>query len=201
MSKPFWEKTYKDMGVSTFSNGPTKDVKEYHGLFKTSSQILDVGCGEGRNSIFLAGIGHIADAFDISQAGIEKARYKAKAARVSVNFSVCDINEFKFDKQYDVVLSHGVLHLPPKSIRNEFIRLAQENTVVGGYHIIGIFTNKRPAAPGLEEFTQSLFDVGELPDKYIGWHIISHDEGMFRDQHPTGERHEHAYERIVARKL
>ena len=29
MEKPFWEATYQDKGVSTFSKGPTTDVNEY----------------------------------------------------------------------------------------------------------------------------------------------------------------------------
>ena len=73
-STPFWEQTYADSTVSTFSQGPTADVKEFCHIFPPNSAILDVGCGEGRNAIFLAGLGHTVDAFDISAAGIEKAR-------------------------------------------------------------------------------------------------------------------------------
>lgn len=29
--------------------------------------------------------------------------------------------------------------------------------------------------------THSLFDVGELPEKYAGWEIVVHEEGTFRD--------------------
>ena len=198
--KPFWEQTYKNKEISTFSKGPTDDVRDFYKKFGQDSSILDVGCGEGRNSIFLAGEGHKVDAFDISQTGIEKAKYKAQVAGVSVNFSVRDLYEFIFYEKYDVVLSHGVLHLPDKNIRDEFISKAQENTKCGGYHIIGVFTNKRPAAMGLEAFTKSLFMVGELPLKYTGWDIVSHDEGVFKDEHPGGIKHEHAYERIIARK-
>jgi tellurite methyltransferase len=43
-------------------------------------------------------------------------------------------------------------------------------------------------------------NVGELPDKYKGWDILSHDENTIRDSHPGSVSHEHAYERIVARK-
>jgi hypothetical protein len=44
-------------------------------------------------------------------------------------------------------------------------------------------------------------DVGELPAQYSGWEIIHHLEGTFSDTHPGGIHHEHAYERIIAKKL
>jgi len=92
------------------------------------------------------------------------------------------------------------LHLPAKEIRDDFIQSAQQNTRSGGYHFIGIFTNRLPASPDIAPFTKSLFDVGELPGKYQGWKIIHRLECTFKDEHPGGIRHEHAYERIIAQK-
>lgn len=198
--KPFWEQTYKDKNVSTFAKGPTGDVVEVYSAFINNSTILDVGCGEGRNSIFLAQKGHNVDAFDISEAGIEKAIKNAYTNDLHVNFLVKDLAEFIFEKEYDVILSHGVLHLPEKKARNEFIIKAKRHTKPGGYNIIGIFTNRLPATPDNAPFTNSLFDVGELPGMYGNWEILSHDEGTFTDEHPGNIHHEHAYERIVARK-
>ncbi len=50
--KPFWERSYAQDGVSTFTKGPTSDIKEFHEYLSPNSLILDVGCGEGRNAIF-----------------------------------------------------------------------------------------------------------------------------------------------------
>lgn len=97
-STPFWEQTYADSTVSTFSQGPTADVKEFCHIFPPNSAILDVGCGEGRNAIFLAGLGHTVDAFDISAAGIEKAREIARLSGARVNFFRCDLGEYIFEK-------------------------------------------------------------------------------------------------------
>ena len=201
MSKPFWEQSYLDPNVSTFAKGPTSDLAEYYGLIPVPSTILDVGCGEGRNAIFLAEQGHIAEGFDLSAAGVAKSQAIAQAKGVDVRFWQQDIADFVFEKTYDVILSHGVLHLPHKDVRDAFIQRAQENTLAGGLHFIGIFTNRVPAAPDLAAFTHSLFDVGELPAKYRGWEILHHFEGTFWDEHPGSPRHQHAYERIIARKI
>ncbi len=201
VEKPFWEQTYQMQEVSTFANRPTSDVAEFYGSFKKNSLILDVGCGEGRNSIFLAEQGHRVDAFDISEAGIKKAIKLAGLKKADVNFWPQDLAEFEFEKEYDVILSHGVLHLPEKKVRNALIKKAKHHTKTGGYNLIGIFTNKLPAAPDLAVFTKSLFDIGEILDMYSDWEIADHQEGTFKDEHPGGIRHEHAYERIIAQKL
>ena len=52
--KPFWEQSYSDYEVSTFSKGPTVDVEEFYEMFPRNADVLDVGCGEGRNSISLS---------------------------------------------------------------------------------------------------------------------------------------------------
>lgn len=199
-STPFWEQTYADSTVSTFSQGPTADVKEFCHIFPPNSAILDVGCGEGSNAIFLAGLGHTVDAFDISAAGIEKAREIARLSGVKVNFFRCDLGEYVFEKEYDAILSHGVLHLPERPVRDRFIGKMQEATRPGGYNVIGIFTDRLPATPDNAPFTHSLFALGELPDKYRGWELVHHQESTFTDTHPGGIRHEHAYERIIARR-
>jgi len=198
--KPFWEQTYQDDSVSTFSKGPTADLAEFWALFPAGGIALDAGCGEGRNAIFLAEKGFTVSAFDISEAGIEKAKKIAATCGVNVNFMRKDLARFVFDKTYDVILSHGVLHLCEKTDRDTFIEHAKLNTVIGGYNAIAIFTNRLPATPDNAPFTKSLFDVGELPARYADWEIVHHFEGVFEDCHPGGIHHEHAYERIIAKK-
>lgn len=198
--RPFWEQTYADMDVSTFSKGPTVDVNEFYQIFPQNARVLDVGCGEGRNSIFMAKLGNQVDAFDISKNGIEKAKKIAGQAGVQVNYFCCDLEAFVFEKEYDIILSHGVLHLPYKEVRDAFIAKMQANTKIGGYNAIGIFTNRLPATEDNAPYTHSLFDVGELPEKYKDWEIVHHFEGTFSDSHPGGIHHEHAFERVIAKR-
>lgn len=89
---------------------------------------------------------------------------------------------------------------PERPVRDRFIGEMQRHTKPGGYNVIGIFTDRLPATPDNAPFTHSLFAVGELPDKYRSWELVHHQEGTFRDTHPGGIRHEHAYERIIARR-
>jgi len=55
------------------------------------NSILELGCGTGKNTIFLAQIGTSIHALDFSQGMLEKAKEKVKAA--NVRFSTADLTE------------------------------------------------------------------------------------------------------------
>ena len=68
MEIPFWEDTYKDDTNFTFGNDPNQSVIKVENLIEKSSNIIDVGCGDGKNSLYLAEHGFKSiDAFDLSE--------------------------------------------------------------------------------------------------------------------------------------
>jgi len=73
------------------------------------NSILEIGCGTGKNTAFLAQIGAHVHALDFSEGMIEKAREKIKAE--NVRFSIADLtrkwpNE---DETYDLIVCNLVL--------------------------------------------------------------------------------------------
>jgi ubiquinone/menaquinone biosynthesis C-methylase UbiE len=71
--------------------------------------ILEVGCGTGKNTAFLAQIGRSIRAVDFSQGMIEKAREKVRAE--NVHFSIMDItqNWNLEDQSFDLIVCNLVL--------------------------------------------------------------------------------------------
>ncbi|SPS02922.1 hypothetical protein CBM2634_U490002 [Cupriavidus taiwanensis] len=53
----FWEKGYSDTKVWTMG-GPSVEVFEIEQFLPRNSTVIDIGCGEGRNALFLALRGH-----------------------------------------------------------------------------------------------------------------------------------------------
>jgi 2-polyprenyl-3-methyl-5-hydroxy-6-metoxy-1,4-benzoquinol methylase len=143
MKKPFWEESYNNDDASAFGIEPNPTVQEMMHLYEKHWRILDVGCGEGKNGIYLAtkGFGNI-DAIDISEAGIAKLRRLAKRNNVLINAYVQDLCTFEFSKMYDLIMTHGTLHLVTKGEWHKFLEKAKLNTNSNGIHIIRIFTNK-----------------------------------------------------------
>jgi malonyl-CoA O-methyltransferase len=71
--------------------------------------ILELGCGTGKNTAFLVGIGTRVRALDFSEGMIEKASDKVKAE--NVEFSVADLTQ-KWpceDRSYDLIVCNLVL--------------------------------------------------------------------------------------------
>ncbi len=71
---------------------------------------LDMGCGSGTDSVYLAGQGWEVTALDFVPKALEYTQQRANAAGVRVTPVVADITEWQAPHAYDLVLDHGLLH-------------------------------------------------------------------------------------------
>jgi len=66
---------------------------------------LDVACGAGRNTIYMAQAGFDVDAIDISQAGLAKARENSENQGFDINWIEHDLDQpYEFDREYDLIV-------------------------------------------------------------------------------------------------
>jgi len=96
--------------------------------------LIEIGCGEGRDSIFFARNGYQVRSFDYSIEGVKKATAQASELNLSIDFFQADVNEFRLDKSYDVVFSSGALHYIPQGSRKEIVSSYKKFTNPGGLH-------------------------------------------------------------------
>lgn len=68
------------------------------------ASVLDVGCGTGRHAIELARKGYRVTGIDLSPGMLERAREKAQAAQVEIEWIQGDAKKFALDKQFDAVI-------------------------------------------------------------------------------------------------
>lgn len=71
---------------------------------------LDIGCGAGTDSLFLAQQGWRVTSLDFMPKALEYTQQRAESAGVSVNPVEADITEWEPPQKYDLVLDHGLLH-------------------------------------------------------------------------------------------
>ena len=110
-----WNKRYADKEFVWTVDPNRFLVAEAGGL--ASGRALDLGCGEGRNAVWLAEQGWQVTAVDFSEVGLDKARRLASARGVRITWVLADVTTYhpKADA-YDLVLM-CYLQLPNRQRR------------------------------------------------------------------------------------
>lgn len=83
------------------------------------SHALDIACGEGRNSIFLAQHGFRVTALDISDVAIAKGRRRAEKMGMTIDFKCIDLDGYHIQEQFDLIVNFNFLlrELIPETVR------------------------------------------------------------------------------------
>lgn len=155
-----------------------------------SRRILDVGCGTGRHAIELARRGYSVVGVDLSDAQLARARDKAAAAGVAVDFRRADARELSFAGEFDLalMLCEGAFPLMETDELN--FRILQGvaralkpggkliQTTLNGlfplFHSVKDFLAKA-AAEGQAKTTASSFDLLTFRDRNLT--VIEDDDG------------------------
>lgn len=198
---PFWEKSYQEDDTIAFSDQPNTTITEFEHLLHMQSKVLEAGCGEGQNAVYLAQKGYQVDAFDLSEHGIAKLKRRCEQSNAQVNAFVADLTTYQFKQYYDMILCFGTLHFVDKDGWKRFISNAKEYTNIGGIHIMQIFTDAVPASEDIAPFAIGLAKDGEMKELYTDWDILQFKSYVFEDEHPNVPKHMHASNKIVARRI
>ncbi len=81
--------------------------------FFTDKKVIDLGCGEGRDSIYLSSLGIDVVGVDISHSALNKARQLARTQNIKAKFvetNVLYLNGIP-DNHYDTAINMGCLHM------------------------------------------------------------------------------------------
>ncbi len=121
-----WDVRYA--AARQWSRGPNAFVAERLGDLGPGRG-LDLACGEGRNAIWLAGLGWRMTALDFSAVAVERGRKAAAQAGVEVDWVVGDATEAPLPEVDLVVLAYLQLSAAP---RRAVVRRAWEALAPGG---------------------------------------------------------------------
>ena len=186
---------------------------EKYGLTRTHSEVLaaaalvppgktlDLGCGNGRNSLYLAANGYSVTAWDKNPASIANIeRIKAAEELTHLEIATVDLNALSFEGEYDFILSTVVMmFLEPQTIPG-LIANMQRTTVPGGYNLIvaAMDTDDFPCTVGFP----FAFKAGELAEYYSGWEVVKYNEdvGELHRTDANGNRIKLRFATLLARK-
>lgn len=195
--------TIRDENYFTDKYGLTRTHSEVIAAmpYLTPGRVLDLGCGNGRNSLYLAANGFDVTAWDKNPMSIANLQRVAEAEGLNnLQSDVRDLNSLKFDGEYDFILSTVVMmFLEPTTIAG-LIDNMQRCTKSGGYNLI-------VAAMDTEDFPCTVgfpfaFREGELSGYYAGWDIVKYNEepGELHRTDEAGNRIKLRFATLLARK-
>ncbi|MBR0420301.1 MAG: methyltransferase domain-containing protein [Erysipelotrichaceae bacterium] len=163
-------------------------------------KVLDIGCGEGKDAVFMASQGYDVYAFDITENGIAKTKRLAETNNVKINAFVADINNFKIDEKFDIIYSTGTIQYLVDSEIAPFFAKVKEMTEPNGINWFNVFVSKPfiAKAPDYDE-NEKEWKSGQLFSYYSDWKFERVDEEIFRCN-SSGIPHLHCMDVLVARK-
>ncbi|MCX6899049.1 MAG: class I SAM-dependent methyltransferase [Verrucomicrobia bacterium] len=146
-----WDQTYRDPQSPPWdTRRPSTQLRL---LLESGSvkpcRALDLGCGTGTNVIFLAQQGFSATGVDLSGVAIQRAREKARAAAVSVNFVCASVLALPdFGVPFAFVFDCGCFHTLAKDQRRTFVEQVLGVTRPGSIFLLLCGNAKEPLDPG-----------------------------------------------------
>lgn len=136
-------------------------------------RVLEVGCGTGELSLFLARRGHDVLGVDFARSAIEQAREKARWRRVNAHFLVWDALKLpELGVRVDTVLDSAMLHCLGDDERARFVDGLAVVLDPGGYYYL--LCDARPDGPSYyrgaslsRSEIRGLFEGGEWELEFV----------------------------------
>ena len=131
--------------------------------YNKSSRILDIGCGTGRHSIELSKRGYDITGVDLSDSMLARAREKASAHGLTINFLKHDARDLPFTDEFDLVimLCEGAFSLMETDEMNyEILKNAAKSLKKRGKFIFTTLNGLFPLYHSVEEFHASTSEKG-----------------------------------------
>jgi SAM-dependent methyltransferase len=131
---------------------------------------LDLGCGTGDSSIYLARHGWKVTGVDFVAKPLDKARVKAAAARVSIDFvhaDVTNLSQAGIGSDFQLIIDNGCLHAMSDHDRDAYVRETSALAAPDAHLVIEAFIpGGRFGVPGI--------DHAEMERRFTpGWKLLS----------------------------
>lgn len=172
-----WEKEYRNPKLVTKKDGPQKDTLRFLKFLKKEQKykvedrnILDLGCGTGRNANYLAENGNEVIGIEISKTALSLAKERAEELGLNVDYRLEDIGEpydiedNSIDIVFDVTSSNSL----DEKGREVYLKEVDRVMKKGGYFFVRALCkdgnknvkNLLKQSPGSEYDTYVIKEIG-----------------------------------------
>jgi SAM-dependent methyltransferase len=122
MTADFYETHSLDYRNQTVGIDPSPFLALLTRFLKNGSEILDIGCGSGRDLLWLQERGYRATGFERSAGLVEYARRHSGCPVIKGDFSVFDFSVFQFDA---LLLIGALVHVQDSAFAETLVRISR----------------------------------------------------------------------------
>ena len=174
----YWDKYYQE---NVFKNGKEPDLFLTHMLSRLKKgKVLDIGMGEGVNSVYLAKSGFTVKGVDASKVAVSRASEHAQSSNVQIETKNTDLDLFLFGlMEYDTIV---MMFYKPSSTRiySEVVRALKQ----GGTLLIQSYTSEEmKEVLGPEDPRNFYYRSNEILHNIKGLRILFYNEGFANGKH------------------
>lgn len=119
---------------------------------KQAADVLDIGCGQGRDSLFIARRGHRVVGVDKSSTGIAQLLEDAQTEKLNIEGYVADLSEYVPQGTYDVIVIDRTLHMLDANTRLRVLERVSPATRQAGFVLIA---DEKSNIASIKDFFQS----------------------------------------------
>ncbi len=169
---------------------------------RPGAEFLDLGCGQGRDSAFMAKQGFKVTAVDQSQEGVKKLKDKSVESGLKTIKAICgNVSSYLIEKnKFAIINAFNILQFLPKTDGYNLIENIKNGLQSGGYVIIAAFTTKDPSYQN--NANKTYFEAEELKSLFSDYDLIFYRELVVADPGHAGyeDSHQHGVVRMIAQK-
>ena len=167
-----WDRRYEQADGLLFGPEPNAWLAAQRARFRPGMRVLCVADGEGRNALWLAGLGCEVVSFDISPVGVARADSLAGQRGLSIDARVAGAAEWEWTHAaFDAVVAIFIQFAPPE-LRERIFRGIARTLRPGGLLVIEGYglrqLSYRTGGPGI---AAHLYRMPMLLQAFPGWRI------------------------------
>lgn len=166
----------QDLNARYGLNPPHSEVAQA-GRLLVPGRALDMGCGAGRNALYLSQLGFDVTAVDVNTDAIGMLRSIVEREGLdNIDARAYDLNQADLGATYDFIACTVTLMFLDRARVDAVIADMQQCTAPGGHNLIvaAMDTDEHPC-PMNFPFT---LRAGQLSATYAGWELLKYDENL-----------------------
>ena len=169
-----WDKQHADSADGAPPASFLRQVFATNAWRLPRGRALDIACGKGRNSLYLAELGFEVAAMDISTVALDEARTRAQSKQLRIDWRQTDLEVVQLEEAaFELVVNFNYL-------QRSLIPQIERAVKVGGYVIFETYLidQKEIGHPKNPDY---LLGHSELLEQFRDFRVLYYREGKFTE--------------------